>query len=169
MSGPAHRTSQRENNTRIFFLLSARLTETVPEITKSLPVPSSPPAAPPPPSPPLPPQPPGLLPSPSALRASHVNSLHAHILFGAIRKREPFPACHIASCHHQLIHQLPLRWGHKEERVSERSRCLILTEERETDPGQESLTAFSFSCLKVLCLYGRLHPVNSKYRTEAML
>lgn len=91
-----------------FFLLSARLTETVPEITKSLPVPSSPPAAPPPPSsPPLPPQPPGLLPSPSALRASHVNSLHAHILFGAIRKREPFPACHIASCHHQLIHQLP--------------------------------------------------------------
>lgn len=120
MSGPAHRTSQRENNTRIFFLLSARLTETVPEITKSLPVPSSPPAAPPPPSsPPLPPQPPGLLPSPSALRASHVNSLHAHILFGAIRKREPFPACHIASCHHQLIHQLspPVRsQGRESER-----------------------------------------------------
>lgn len=56
----------------------------------------------PPPSPSPPPQPPGLLPSPPALRASHVNSLHAHILFGAIRKREPFPACPIASCHHQL-------------------------------------------------------------------
>lgn len=32
-----------------------------------------------------------------ALRASNVNNLHAHILDGAIRKREPFPARPIAS------------------------------------------------------------------------
>lgn len=42
------------------------------------------------------------------LPASHVNSLHADILFGAIRKAGPFPACpgasRRASACHQTLH-----------------------------------------------------------------